>query len=147
MDANVTIRLMEARDATRVASLSGELGYAATEEEMRALIGELGRLENERLLVAALSTGDLVVGWLHAHEITHLQTGRSVEVGGLVVADGYRNLRIGAALLQAAETWARERGMRKLRVRSNITRSNAHRFYDREGYTRAKTSLVFEKLL
>jgi hypothetical protein len=34
-----------------------------------------------------------------------------------------------------------------LRVRSQIIREDAHRFYLREGYSKVKTSVVFEKPL
>jgi hypothetical protein len=35
----------------------------------------------------------------------------------------------------------------RLRVRSNAIRERAHAFYLRDGYTRVKTSAVFEKPL
>jgi len=47
--------------------------------------------------------------------------------------------------MSEAERWARERGAVTLRVGSRTTREGAHRFYEREGYTLAKTSHWFQK--
>jgi hypothetical protein len=45
------------------------------------------------------------------------------------------------------EEWARMQGIRRVRVRSQIKREDAHRFYLRDEYRQVKTSLVFEKEL
>jgi hypothetical protein len=42
---------------------------------------------------------------------------------------------------------AAERGYRKLRVRSNVVREDAHRFYEREGFRRTKTQMVLDRKL
>jgi len=47
----------------------------------------------------------------------------------------------------AAEQWARVHGFALMRVRSNVVRERAHRFYEREGYARVKTQAVFRKAL
>ena len=54
---------------------------------------------------------------------------------------------IGAALLEEVEAWAwaRARGCAALRVRSNVVRERAHRFYRRAGFETIKTQHVFEK--
>jgi GNAT superfamily N-acetyltransferase len=51
---------------------------------------------------------------------------------------------VGKLLVQAAVRWAAERGYAKVRVRSNVVREDAHRFYEREGFQRAKTQAVFD---
>jgi GNAT superfamily N-acetyltransferase len=63
----------------------------------------------------------------------------------LVVSETARGQRVGSALLAAAEAWAREQGFASMRVRSNIMRERAHRFYLREGYTEKKRQAVFLK--
>ena len=50
-----------------------------------------------------------------------------------------------SGLLAAAEAWAREHGFASMRVRSNILRERAHRFYLREGYIEKKRQAVFLK--
>ena len=69
------------------------------------------------------------------------------ELAGLVVDDAVRGAGVGAALLNAAEAWARSEGFATMRVRSNVVRERAHRFYEREGYERIKAQAVFRKAL
>ena len=66
---------------------------------------------------------------------------------GLVIVEGHRSAGIGAALLAAAEAWARARGCKRLVVATRITRERAHRFYAREGYEVSKTSYFLTKAL
>lgn len=50
-------------------------------------------------------------------------------------------------LLDAAEGWARNSGMTTVQARSRTSRLRAHRFYERAGYRRVKTSLLLAKAL
>jgi GNAT superfamily N-acetyltransferase len=65
----------------------------------------------------------------------------------LIVADGARDRGVGRDLLRAAEAWARDRGCEALMVATRVTRTDAHRFYRREGYDLDKTSHIFLKPL
>jgi hypothetical protein len=47
--------------------------------------------------------------------------------------------------MSAAEAWARDHRYRSVRVRSRIARAEAHRFYERLGYSRIKTQHSFGK--
>ncbi|MCK4726727.1 MAG: GNAT family N-acetyltransferase, partial [Anaerolineales bacterium] len=69
------------------------------------------------------------------------------EIGGLVVIEEWRASGVGRALLKTAETWARDRVVSGMRVRSNIIREGAQRFYEHLGYNNVKTQKVFLKEL
>ena len=139
------IRQIRAEDAEVAARLSTELGYPvdapAVLERMQQIAGD----RNRAVLVACLD-GE-VVGWIDLSVEYHLQTEPSVLIGGLVISESMRGQGIGLQLSKAAEDWARSRGVRRMRVRSNAIRERAHAFYLRGGYTRVKTSAVFEKTL
>ena len=146
----VTVRRVSVEDAAAVAALSGQLGYAASADEMRARIETLfGCGESQVVLVACIQDGDAtkLVGWIDFAITYHLQTPPFVLIGGLVVQDGLRGLGIGSRLCEEAEAWTRALGISVLRVTSGSTRSDAHRFYLRDGYTEVKTSKIFEKRL
>jgi GNAT superfamily N-acetyltransferase len=98
------------------------------------------------VLVAESGEGR-VVGWLHVAARTQLTEDASAEILGLVVDESARGNGIGAALVRAAEEWARAQGCVRIRVRSRDTRERAHRFYEREGYARNKVQLVLHKPL
>ena len=59
--------------------------------------------------------------------------GRRAWVEDLAVDAERRSLGIGKRLLDAAKDWARERGATHLELDSAHARTEAHRFYEREG--------------
>ena len=71
----------------------------------------------------------------------------TAEIAGLVVDEERRGAGIGASLVASAADWARARGCRALRVRTNVIRERALRFYEREGFGRLKQQHVLEKPL
>jgi GNAT superfamily N-acetyltransferase len=64
-----------------------------------------------------------------------------------VVDEQHRRQRIGETLMRRAEQWARDAGYREVSLRSNITRTGAHAFYQRLGFALTKMSHVFWKAL
>lgn len=67
------------------------------------------------------------------------------ELGGLVVDDTCRGEGLGAILLEAAEEWALQQGVKKMLVRSNLLREGARGFYLDQGYQDLKKQTVFYK--
>lgn len=139
------MRRLTVDDAAAVAELSEQLGYPASSELLRIRIETAARSQ-DRIALAALRNAELV-GWIDAAVERHLQAEDTVVIGGLVVRASARGCGVGRRLCEAVEQWARERGFRRVRVRSQIKREDAHRFYLRDGYRQVKTSLVFEKTL
>lgn len=141
----LTIRRLTIDDAEEAAELCSQLGYPNSPNDLRMRIEERTR-STDSVALAALLNG-LIVGWIDASIERHLQSPASVVIGGLVVRDGARGLGIGKRLCLEIEQWARDKSVPVLRVRSQIIREDAHRFYLREGYNKVKTSVVFEKPL
>ena len=142
-DSGLTVRKLTEDDADPAAEFSGELGYPVSTAEMRRRLEHL-QLSCDRIALGALLNEQLV-GWIDASIERHLQSPDKVVIGGLVVRDGCRNLGIGKRLCHEIEKWAREKSIDVVRVRSQIARERAHRFYLRDGYRLVKTSAVFEK--
>ena len=142
---SLRIRTIAPEDAEAAAELSAQLGYACNTAEMRTRIDRLTLLPQRAVFVAELEGS--IVGWIDASLECHLQSEDAVVISGLVVKEGLRGRSIGQHLCQSIEAWAREIGVAKIRVRSQIKRSEAHRFYLQRGYEQVKTSAVFEKSL
>ena len=141
----VVVREATDGDADALASLSTQLGYPADTATMR---GRLHRVQSQGIgCVFVAVADDEVVGWTHVVERFHLEDAPFAEIAGLVVDERARSTGVGASLLRAAEAWARDHGFERMRVRSNVIRERAHRFYDREGYAGLKRQVVFEKHL
>lgn len=141
------IRQASPEDAAVLADLATQLGYPSTPEQLAA---RLAALDGPDHAVLVAEDGDRVIrviGWLHVLARHHLETDSFAEIGGLVVDESCRGQGIGRRLVDAAVDWVRQKGIGELRVRSNVVRADAHRFYEREGFVRKKTQAVFSRLL
>lgn len=66
--------------------------------------------------------------------VLNLAHGRSLYIDDLVTAEQWRSHGYGAALLGYLVDLARERGVDFVRLDSAVRRTDAHRFYEREGF-------------
>ena len=64
-----------------------------------------------------------------------LSAARRAQIEGVRVAASHRGQNIGTALIHDAEARARAAGCTLLQFTTNRARSDAHRFYDRLGFT------------
>jgi GNAT superfamily N-acetyltransferase len=101
-------------------------------------------LDNEHCAYAAIDEGKLI-GWIHAFYVINLESKSFVEIGGMVVDEYYRGKGIGKKLIEKVEGWAIQKECNRLRVRSNVKRKNAHKFYNRRGFIETKEQKIFDK--
>ena len=141
-----TIRVATSADAVELATLSGQLGYPA---DAPAVVRRLDGVTSHHagVVLVAIDPQDGLAGFAHVEPRRPLITEPFAELAALVVSEAARGQRIGSALLAAAEAWAREQGFANMRVRSNVIRERAHRFYLREGYAEKKRQAIFLKQL
>lgn len=142
--AALTVRPMEAGDLGRVSELSAQLGYPATPADLKRRYAELSPSPDHVLLVAVAEEGR-IAGWIHARWERPLESEFVVEISGLVVDAAARRLGAGRALVAGVERWTRDKGGRRLRVRSNVLRDEAHRFYPSVGFVLKKTQQVYDR--
>ena len=144
-DLSFTIRRADSADAAGLSTLADQLGYPTQIEPLlRRLSAAQARPDHEVLLA---ERDGAIVGWVHVLQTVNVETDPCAAIGGLVVDAAHRGRGVGAALLAAAEEWATRRGERRIRVRSNVVRAEAHRFYEKHGYSLTKQQAVFDKSL
>jgi GNAT superfamily N-acetyltransferase len=139
----VLVRRAGLTDASRLAILSGELGYPVPAETLGERLVRLGAQPDEVVLVAERE--GRVVGWIHGAEQHFLEAAPRCELLGLIVDARERGRGLGRRLVAAAEEWAAARGLEQMSVRSNVARAESHAFYERLGYTRVKTQHAYRK--
>ncbi len=137
------IRPATPADSPVIADLTTQLGYPTRPEEAEARLRDLAAQPENAVLVAEVDGA--VAGWIHVTGLHSLEAEPCAMIRGLVVDETRRSGGIGAALVEAAAEWTARHGFRKLRVRSNVVRERTHRFYERHGFTRAKSQLVLER--
>ena len=142
----VNVREATPSDAAALAALCTQLGYPALPGEAAERLAAITPGDTGGAVLVAEEEG-AVLGWIHVCGIRFFQSPPFAEVGGLVVDEAARGRGVGKLLLEAGARWAAERGYRKLRVRSNVVREDAHRFYEREGFRKVKAQAVFDRNL
>lgn len=137
----MTIREAASADLERIAALFGQLGYPNDAAQLARRLAAVPAGDTMRVLVA--QEGDTVAGVAVVHVMAPLHVPeRWALLSALVVDDAQRSGGIGAALLQAAEAFAREHGCAQLELSSNVARTRAHRFYERQGYREKRMRFV-----
>jgi GNAT superfamily N-acetyltransferase len=147
---DVVIRPIEKADV-RTASLVVQGGSLSPEGEDENDVQsywdavEETRLRRGDVLVAVVNNE--VVGVTQVMVFPHFQHtgGWCAELESVHVRSDMRSQGIGAKLLAAAEELARREGCYRVQLTSRNVRSDAHRFYEAQGYT--STSQGFKKLL
>jgi ribosomal protein S18 acetylase RimI-like enzyme len=142
----VVIRQMQPDDVAAVADLTSQLGYPASESEIKRRYDFIKDRWDARLLVAQHAER-LVVGWIHVQATYLLEADPRAEIWGLVVSEAARGTGAGRALVEAAEDWAVRLGLEVIAVRSNIVREHAKGFYEHLGYAITKKQNAFRKSL
>ena len=140
------IRQSHIQDADRIRILSEQLGYSSTLKQIEQRLKKI-QSNAAHILYVATVINDYVVAWGHASVTDLLMLPNQVILWGLVVDENYRNQGIGQALIQSIEQWANQLGCAGIMLYSNIKRQETHLFYEKNGYTNIKQSLVFVKNL
>jgi GNAT superfamily N-acetyltransferase len=141
-----SIRRMRPDDADAVASLTVQLGYAASSPEIRHRYDLIDDRPDARLFVAERADR-AIVGWIHVQVMRMLESDPRAGIWGLVVAEAAQGTGVGRALVEAAEAWAVSLDLRVVAVQSNVARAQARGFYEHLGYKVIKTQNAFRKTL
>jgi GNAT superfamily N-acetyltransferase len=137
------VRRARPDDAEPIAALMKQLGYDVPTPAVTERLQRLG----ERREVFVATDGERVVGWAGLLIDEPFVEGFGAFLEGFVVDEAARSRGIGAALLEAVEARARERGCTEIRVQSNVLRERAHSFYERNGYLKVKAQYQLRKPL
>jgi GNAT superfamily N-acetyltransferase len=134
-------------DLPTVRILAEQLGYPANITDLTRRYHSILKSQDHKLFVAR-NVDKQIVGWVHVgKEMSSLLADDRADIGALVVDTKVRSQGIGASLMTAAEKWATGRNLKLMRVRSNMKRTDAHRFYQRQGYEIVKSWHLFTKTL
>jgi GNAT superfamily N-acetyltransferase len=103
-------------------------------DEKRAAVALRQAIDSHDCAVLLADTGHELIGLCTAYQDMHsVRFGYRAWVEDLAVHPDHRSLGVGKALLDGAKEWARERGATHLELDSAEGRTDAHRFYEREG--------------
>ncbi|MFC3568560.1 GNAT family N-acetyltransferase [Paracoccus sp. TOH] len=140
MSPAVTFRAARRDEVAAVVALLRDdmLGRARERDDLGPYLAAFDAMQAEpanQLIVGAIG-GELAA----CYQITFisglsLSAARRAQIEGVRVRPDLRGQRIGEALIGDAEARARAAGCRLLQFTTNRSRGDAHRFYDRLGFT------------
>ncbi|MEO6197651.1 MAG: GNAT family N-acetyltransferase [Dehalococcoidia bacterium] len=137
------IRPATLADETAVLDLIEELFQPPSARPPRytRALGALGiawAVEQPRTDILLAVDGGELVGLASVYvDIESIRFGRRCWLQDLVTRSDRRSEGIGAALIAASRDWARKHGCTHLELSSGAARTDAHRFYEREGMGRS----------
>ena len=138
---NITIRQAIIEDAQIITLLSSQLGYTISEADTILNIKQLLSSRHDVVYVATFN--EAVVGWIHVFYSVRIETMPFCEIGGMVVDEIVRGKGIGKLLIEKATEWSKSRSAETLRVRTNVTRTDTHKFYESVGFTLTKQQNIY----
>ncbi|HEU5055513.1 MAG TPA: GNAT family N-acetyltransferase [Kofleriaceae bacterium] len=136
------LRPLQPADAAQVAALADELDYpGVTPALVTARLATIAGSGDHAAWVH--DRGGRLLGLIHAQHMHRIISPSYAEILHLVVSAQARRTGVGRALVDRVVEWARERGVDRVRVRSNVVRDAAHPFYLSLGFERHKTQHVY----
>ena len=138
----IFIRSIAEQDAEAINALSTQLGYAMPIEQTLANIRSVLGTKGHSAFVAIFE--NKIIGWIGVAEALQIESAPFCEIRGLIVDERYRGRGIGKLLIEKVKQWSKETGNKALRLRCNMTRKEAHLFYQHLGFKEIKEQKVFE---
>jgi predicted N-acetyltransferase YhbS len=140
----VMLRRATEADAKSVALLLSELGYPSREVDVRDRLCRSLHRHSSCSLVA--QSENEIIGLINAELVPYFPNGSTIcRVTALIVGSQYRGRGVGKKLLAGAAGFAREHHCVGIEITSAEHRLEAHRFYERLGFSRT-SSRFFQAL-
>lgn len=143
METTINIRPYESSDHTALATLTTELGYPTSPDQMFHRMHTMSRQESYRTFVAI--QGQKVIGYAGVSKQSYWEKdGCFLRIQALVVSHEYRRSGVGKLLVEAAEKHAKSTGANAvlLNCGNREEREGAHHFYKRMGFEPKSTGYV-----
>ena len=142
---DLIIRKLAIEDAPAICEISVEgLGYNC---DLNLVQRKIQNLDLKREAVFVCELDGKVAGYIHVERYDTLYFETMANILALSVKKEFQKLGVGKALLLEAENWAKENGIKMMRLNSGINRTNAHGFYEHLGYVSEKDQKRFIKNL
>lgn len=141
----ISIEPMNSSHLEDVRGFAQQLGYEVSESDFKNRFENL-QFQNDHAQFVAVDEGR-AIGWIHLSLIYALIEDLRTEIKAFVIDEKYRNRRIGRLMISYSREWSKSKGAKKIFLRTNIIREDAHRFYEREKFQRKKTSHIYELVL
>jgi GNAT superfamily N-acetyltransferase len=137
----MNIRNAQLTDGPTIEALLHQLGYPDTGNFLPQKLERMLVDPDERLLVGEAESG--IVGFISIHFIPQIAIrGDFARISYFCIADGARGKGFGQEMEEFVVSLARERHCDRIEVHCHWQRSDAHRFYSRQGFEESPKYLI-----
>jgi N-acetylglutamate synthase-like GNAT family acetyltransferase len=140
---NLTVRSANKDDCSGIAHLTNQLGYPSTENKIREIMNLVLSHKDHQVFIAEKE--NTIVGYIHLIQSIRIGSNPFVEIAAFIIDESSRSIGVGSSLIGESEKWASTLGLKDIRIRSNIIREEAHKFFQNRGFQNIKTQEVFLK--
>src|SRR5215469_6617662 len=138
----IFISQISEKDVFDVTLLCHQLGYDLSENQISENIRSILNNKDNDAFVAVFE--NRVIGWIGVSQALQVESAPFCEIRGLIVDNLYRKNGVGKMLIEKAAGWGREKGNKKLKLRCNVKRTEAHLFYQHLNFKESKQQKGFE---
>ncbi|WP_024770013.1 GNAT family N-acetyltransferase [Aquimarina macrocephali] len=138
----IKIRELHKSDALSITELSVQLGYQIDKSLILEQMALINANKDHFAFVAVLN--NIIIGYIHGFLSIRLTSSPFLEIGGLIVRKEYRRKGVASALIGYLESNVND--FKTVRVRCNVKRESAHRFYLNLNYIEKKEQKIFERI-
>lgn len=138
----IKIRELHKSDALSITKLSVQLGYQIDKSLILEQMALINANKDHFAFVAVLN--NIIIGYIHGFLSIRLTSSPFLEIGGLIVRKEYRRKGVASALIGYLESNVND--FKTVRVRCNVKRESAHRFYLNLNYIEKKEQKIFERI-
>lgn len=132
-------------DQDEIARLSAQLGYPVSQGAMVAGLRQILQHPDHRIIT--LQYGEATAGWIHGIYSFRISSDPFVEIVGLVVDAQHRRMGMGKRLVEEIVQWAKTKNCSRVRVKCQIVRKDAHKFYSGLAFEEIKQQMVYDLVL
>jgi GNAT superfamily N-acetyltransferase len=141
----IQIRPAVTDDCSGITTMTNLLGYPSSEDKVCQILEMVIKHPDHQIFVAHAE--NQVAGYIHLVCTIRMGSEPFVEIAALFVHEAFQSKGIGSALIKEAVNWTLAKDHQIIRIRSNIIRKKAHKFFIRNGFENLKTQEVFLKKL
>ncbi len=141
MTEAVQVRAIQESDSRAIAALAKQLGYDISLPVVAEQVASIIANQDHFAFVAVREAE--IIGFVHGFVALRLTASPFLEIAGLVVREEDRGKGIGSRLVRHLEEYVNH--CDTVRVRCNVKRELAHRFYLKLDYSEKKEQKIFAR--
>lgn len=140
-----TIELTNANINMLVGFQLDYLQSSLSKDQLEDKILDVLNHDDEKIFIAVCD--DEVIGYIYVNIYDVLYQEPIANVVSFILNMNKKHNGIGKTLIEAAENWAKDKGIKKARIVSDVNRTHGHSLFKKLGYVINETDFEFKKAL